>query len=189
MSVFLQNTSLSGINKAALQVLLANELGNNDANAFQLSYAGSGSGYSIGLGQLDFTARTGLAQTLFQNTLVAAGYSPQLALSISNAITTAGTGTSATPPAINLSGFSYGGQPVTVASINAALNSQAGQHVIIADADNEVMAAVNNVTAAVNALTNVTNQAQLSPNNANFNPTAFLQLVDYSNQFGGCSIS
>jgi hypothetical protein len=189
MSVFLQNTKLTGISQAALRVLLANELGNNDASAFKLSYAGSGSGYSIGLAQLDFTAKTGGAQTLFQNSLQAAGYSPQLALSISNAVTAAGQGTSATPPAINLSGLSFGGQPVTLASINAALNSPAAQAKIVTDADDEVLAAVTNVTAAVNGLTNTTMQGELTPTNANFNPTAFLQLVDYSNQFGGISIN
>ena len=55
--VFLTQTNLTGINKATLSMLVDNELSGVDAKAFTLSKASPGSGYSIGLAQVDSTGR------------------------------------------------------------------------------------------------------------------------------------
>ena len=79
MSVFLNDTKLTGINKAALWMLYQNEDGGQDYNGLTLRPP-SGidkSGWTIGLAQLDFNTNPVAAQNLLVSVLKAGGYRSQ----------------------------------------------------------------------------------------------------------------
>jgi len=179
----LSGSQLTGIDLAALGVLLKNEVGSNVAQAYTVHQPISGtaqgnSGWTIGVTQLDFntnpTGPTG-AQTLLENALFASGaYSQSQATQIAQAFTAAGTSSTVNLPT-----------GVTKSAINSALSTAPAITVINQNADASVLALIGNVDTAVSQLTNSATQAALTPGSSTFNASAYLALVDYANQFGG----
>ena len=196
-NAILSGSQLTGINLAALGMLLKNEVGSNVANAYSVSQPVSGgargnSGWTIGVTQLDFNTNGTNAQQLLSQSLLAANSSTYaaiyggttLAAAIAQAFAAAGTSSNVDLPA-----------GVTLQQINAALSTPPAEAVINQNADQSVLNLIGtgsapiqaNVAAAVEALTNPAVQTQLTPGSATFNATAYLALVDYANQFGGVS--
>ena len=178
----LSGSQLTGINLAALGVLLKNEVGGNIGQAYSVSPPLSGaakgnSGWTVGITQLDFNTNSTAAQTLLSTALTRSGaYSASTSQQIAQAFVAAGTSPTVSLPS-----------GVTLSQVNAALGTQAATAVINQNADQSTTGLINNINSVVSQLTNSTVQQQLTPGNPNFNATAYLSLVDYANQFGGIS--
>ena len=173
------SSGLANIQLAILGDLMLCETGPYlDTDAFAITSPVTGgnagkSGWAIGMIQNDFTAARTTANTVLENALAASGNS-QLAA--------ASTGIAAALDNASSSQTMFDGYSLD--QINAALGTAGGEQSLIASAASGVAKICSEIAEFTNNLTNASVVAALTPSNVAFNPTAYIALADYANQFG-----
>jgi hypothetical protein len=166
------NNEVSGNSAIADRITLPNSNTNQNGNG----------GWTIGYNQEDFNTNSSQAQLTLENALVASQmFTLGSATEIAQALTTAGTSST-----VNLAGINnVHGNPATIASINAALQTSGAAQSISNSSLNDFTALFNNLNSTVLQNTSLSPAVQNALADPTEGPLLTTVLADYDNQYPG----